>query len=80
MILEYPSPLVTSCSSSKQFQEHVGTLEEQLHAIAAQRDASTFELDKSKHQMERDASAIYNLQNALEQLQRGNRSLLCTTF
>ncbi|XP_066923570.1 putative leucine-rich repeat-containing protein DDB_G0290503 [Clytia hemisphaerica] len=56
--------------SSKQFQEHVGTLEEQLHTIAAQRDANTFELDKSKHQIERDASAIYNLQNALEQLQR----------
>ena len=49
----------------------MGTLEEQLHAIAAQRDANTLELEKTKEHLERDSAAIYNLQNALEQLQRG---------
>ena len=62
--------------SSKQFQEHVGTLEEQLHAIASQRDANTLELDKTRERLEHDSAAIYNLQNALEQLQRGNEPLL----
>ena len=65
------------CISSKQFQEHVGTLEEQLHALASQRDANTLELDKTRERLEHDSAAIYNLQNALEQLQRGNESLIC---
>jgi len=56
---------------SKQFQEHVGTLEEQLHAIASQRDTNTLELEKCKGKIDHDSTAIYNLQNALEQLQRG---------
>ena len=60
--------------SSKQFQDHVGTLEEQLHVIAAQRDANTLNLEKCRERIEGDAAAIYNLQNALEQLQRGKRN------
>lgn len=56
---------------SKQFQEHCIDLEVQLQSISAQRDTGVMELSKCHERMQADASAIYNLQNALEQLEKG---------
>lgn len=56
--------------SSKQFQEHVVDLEEQLNVITAQRDNQELDLSKCKERMNSDALAIYNLQSALEQLEK----------
>ena len=56
---------------SKQFQEHVEDLEEQLHALASQRDSQVLDLGKCKDKIEHDSAAIYNLQSALEQMQKG---------
>lgn len=47
------------------------TLEEQLHVLAAQRDNSSLDLEKFREKTEHDSMAIFNLQSALEQLQKG---------
>lgn len=45
-------------------------LEEQLHQVSAQRDNLMMEASSYQDRMNEDASSIYNLQNALEQLQK----------
>ncbi len=45
-------------------------LEEQLHQISVQRDTLMMDVSQCQDKMQEDASSIYNLQNALEQLQK----------
>uniref|UniRef100_T2MDB5 Thyroid receptor-interacting protein 11 n=1 Tax=Hydra vulgaris TaxID=6087 RepID=T2MDB5_HYDVU len=59
--------------SSKQFQEHVFSIEEQLHHVSSQRDLNLLDLSKYKQQSEHDKAAIFNLQRALEQLEKEKR-------
>ena len=46
-------------------------LEEQLHALAGQRDAAVLQLSVAREEAENNAAALRNLQSVLEQFQRG---------
>ena len=67
---------LTELSHSKQFQDHVSELEEQLHVLSAQRDSQALEISKYKQQLEHNSLAMINLQSALEQIQKGKSSAL----
>jgi len=56
--------------SSKQFQDHVENIQEQLHILAAERDTLALEISKYKDNINQSDSSVFNLQNALEQLQK----------
>ena len=64
-------PFVLLFPFSKQFQEHVFSIEEQLHHVSSQRDLNLLDLSKYKEKIEHDKTAIINLQHALEQLENG---------
>jgi chromosome segregation ATPase len=54
----------------------VSALEEQLHALAGQRDAAVLQLSTAREEAESNAAALHNLQSVLEQFQRDQSSEL----
>lgn len=49
----------------------MSALEEQLHALAEQRDDALLQLSSAREEAENSAAALRNLQSVLEQFQRG---------
>lgn len=49
----------------------MSALEEQLHALAEQRDGAILQLSSAREEAENNAAALHNLQSVLEQFQRG---------
>ena len=70
---------VCLCVASLQTKARVVALEEQLHALAGQRDEAVMELSTAREEAERDAAALRNLQSVLEQFHRGQHiTYVCT--